>query len=257
MRAGLVAFAAGDALGSPYEGRRPRELPREKDLHAGETTDDTSQLLHAAAVLAEAPAAPPQELARAFLARLAGDLHERSGPSTRAAVERFRATGAVVAEAGTTNGTLMRAPAVGWAIADPMRRREVAFALGRATHGWAAAAAGVLVADLAAWAVEGRVLRHAVADTAEAWYLRPGGIGLGARDTFEALCNVVHRYDNPSKGIRAAVKLGGDTDTLAALVGGVLGCRDPWAVDRMRWLDEVALPEGLDALGERLAAVRG
>jgi ADP-ribosylglycohydrolase len=48
-------------------------------------------------------------------------------------------------------------------------------------------------------------------------------VAAGARETFETVCNLVHRYDDPGKAMQAAVKLGGDTDTVAAIVGGILG----------------------------------
>jgi ADP-ribosylglycohydrolase len=252
IRAGLVAFAAGDALGSPWEGRRPREV--RGPLTPGTTSDDTAQLVIAAEVLADGT----HDVARRFLERLSAAMPEirGSGPTTTAAVERFRATGATVATTGVTNGALMRAPAVGWAIADPARRRAVALELGRATHGPMAAFAAALVADLAAWALDARPLRHATADAADGWYLPPGGVPMSARGTLETLLRLVHDYEHPRKVIPAAVRLGGDTDTIAALAGAITGARDPRDVDRLPWLEEMELPPGLDQLAERLAATR-
>src|SRR4051794_13691573 len=139
----MVAFAAGDALGVPWEGRSGAELAGaaleplgERDgWPRGATSDDTAQLIIAAEALVAAPGEPD----RAFLERLAAELPRirGSGPSTTAAVERFRATGALAAEAGATHGAVMRAPAVGGAV--PSRgappRRALAIALARPAPG--------------------------------------------------------------------------------------------------------------------------
>src|SRR3954452_19240685 len=126
----MIAFAAGDALGVPWEGRSGTELAgvaleplgEREDWPRGATSDDTARLRTAAEALVD----PPEAVERAFLERRAAELPRirGSGPSTTAAVERFRATGALVAEAGATNGAAMRAPAVGWAVGshDPARR---------------------------------------------------------------------------------------------------------------------------------------
>src|SRR5215472_11734017 len=49
-----------------------------------------------------------------------------------------------------------------------------------------------------------------------------------------------------------AVSLGGDTDTVAAITGGILGCRS--AKVRIGWLDRVILPDAaaLDRLADGL-----
>ena len=53
-----------------------------------------------------------------------------------------------------------------------------------------------------------------------------------------------------------AVSLGGDTDTVAAITGGILGCRS--AKVRIGWLDRVILPDAaaLDRLADGLHEVR-
>jgi ADP-ribosylglycohydrolase len=62
------------------------------------------------------------------------------------------------------------------------------------------------------------------------------------------------------EAVLSAVRLGGDTDTVAALVGGLLGCG--LEVDEVReqldWLDDVRLPpmEDLQRLAAGLSALR-
>jgi ADP-ribosylglycohydrolase len=56
--------------------------------------------------------------------------------------------------------------------------------------------------------------------------------------------------------MRYAVGLGGDTDTVAAITGGVLGCRS--AEVRIGWLERVILPDAaaLDRLAGGLREMR-
>ena len=108
IRAGIVAYAAGDALGVPWEGSTPDEvrwealeaLPARGDWPRGATSDDTAQLLLVAAYLAEAN---EQIDERAFLGRLAKALPgmRGAGPTTQAAVRRFLATGELQAAEGS------------------------------------------------------------------------------------------------------------------------------------------------------------
>jgi ADP-ribosyl-[dinitrogen reductase] hydrolase len=111
------------------------------------------------------------------------------------------------------------------------------------------------------------VLReHAAAavllETAEAagqgsW--RPGveGVPLGAAETLAAVLHVlVTCGDDVDGAMRYAVGLGGDTDTVAAITGGILSCRS--AEVRIGWLDRVILPDAatLDRLAGGLQEMR-
>ena len=186
IRAGLVAAAAGEALGLPWVGRSPRELRRD-------------------AVMAGA-----------------GSVERRGAEHP-----------------------LLAAVAVGWGEPDPRARR----ALLRGDT-WA-------VAELAAWSLEGRPLHHAVRDHGEEWS-PPFRGPRGDREVVSALFALVFGHDDPSDGMLAAVRLGGDTAVLAALTGAVLGCRRAEAVARIPWLERVALPPeaDLDARAAALAARR-
>ncbi len=140
----MLAYAAGDALGVPWEGQPPSaisweaidRLPTRADWPAGATSDDTEQLVLMAGYLTEVGAVVDE---RRFLTRLAAALPgmRGTGPSTRAAVERFTATGALRAAGGDTNGAAMRALPIGWAVpaAAAQRRRELSIGLSRTTHG--------------------------------------------------------------------------------------------------------------------------
>jgi ADP-ribosylglycohydrolase len=164
IRAGIVAYAAGDALGVPWEGSTPDEvrwealeaLPARGDWPQGATSDDTEQLLLVAEYLVEANGQVDE---RAFLGRLAKALPgmRGAGPTTQAAVRRFVATGELQAADGSSIGAAMRALPFGWAtpVAAAGRRRELTVRLSRTTHGAPEAIiSACVVAEMAARAIE-------------------------------------------------------------------------------------------------------
>lgn len=288
IRAGLLAYAAGDAAGVPWEGclaaeiDRPGidELPRRGDWPLGATSDDTALTLLVAEYLRDRGAVVDEA---DFLTRLAAAApHIRGiGPSTRAAVDRFRTRGALHAESGDTNGAAMRALPIGWAVADDGVRRTVTTGLSRTTHGAASAVAAACIASaMASAAVDGASPLDAAAteiDWAETQFgvalrpvrdavdgrWRPGrtGVSLDAVGAVAAVVDVVRhavRGRLPiADALRYAVSLGGDTDTAAAIAGGILGGRATGTPD-IPWLDRVDLPESatLDGLSAALAELR-
>jgi hypothetical protein len=163
------------------------------------------------------------------------------------------ATGAVLAAAagaGPDPGAapapgLVAALAVGWRETDRAARRAAAFPLGLGA---------IVVADLAAQALAGRAVYQQVNDHGKDWPPPFRGVAAEDRAVVDALLANLHRHDDPSEGMRAAVRLGGGgTALLGALVGGILGCRRPTAIARVPWLGRVARPD--DAALD--AAVRG
>jgi len=284
IRAGLTAFACGDALGVPWEGRSPAEidpaaldgLPHRRSWPPGATSDDTEQLvLVAENLIASGGTGDP----RAFLDALAAALPATrgAGPTTRAAVARSVRPGGVQAAGGCPNGAGMRVLPIGW-ITPPDaagRRRALVAALTRTTHAAPAAlAAANAVAAMGAHAVAGRAGEDLVAAAVEevdtagvgpagdpvrlaaagGWEPPAGGVGLDAMETAAAVVHLVRLHEDPARAMRHAVLLGGDTDTVAAITGGVLGGRR--AGPRIPWADRVALPAALDALAAGLWELR-
>jgi ADP-ribosylglycohydrolase len=292
FQAGLLAFAAGDALGVPWEGQAPGEIdpdqvtamPAREDWPRGATSDDTAQLLLVARHLV---ATGGQVSGQEFLDELAQALPDMrgTGPTTRAAVARYQKTGEIHASDGDTNGALMRILPAGWAIpaSHADRRREVVIRLTQVTHGApVAAAAACAVAAMASYALEGcpvadllsvarEEFERALADRpATAVWLetvlgaaegtwRPGaqGVAMGAAETLAAVVHVLAVCgENVEAAMRYAVGLGGDTDTVAAITGGILGCR--LSSRDVGWLDRVVVPDAgeLDRLAAGLHEVR-
>jgi ADP-ribosyl-[dinitrogen reductase] hydrolase len=296
VRAGVLAYAAGDALGVPWEGQPPSaisweamdRLPTRADWPAGATSDDTEQLVLMAGYLTELGAVVDE---RRFLTRLAAALPgmREAGPSTRAAVQRFTASGALRADGGDTNGAAMRAPPIGWAVpaAAAQRRRELSIGLSRTTHGAGGAiGSACAVSAMASRAIEASPLRGIIdAAIDEITWLEtefpnsrtifqparragsgdgspnPAGVSLNAVETLAAVVHVLGHAARKSfelaDALRYAVSLGGDTDTVAAIVGGILGSRLE-DVAGIPWLSRVALPDSveLDTLSMALSSLR-
>jgi hypothetical protein len=143
---------------------------------------------------------------------------------------------AAAAGAGSgVRGSLPEALALGWREPNPLARRTAVLHLGFAP---------VMVADLAAWALAGKPLHHLVADHADDWPPPFHGIPADDRSVLDALMAILHRHDDPTEAMRAAVRLGGGgTAMLGALAGGILGCRRPTAIDRVPWRALVDLPD--------------
>ena len=80
--------------------------------------------------------------------------------------------------------------------------------------------APVMVADLAAWALAGKPLHHLVADHADDWPPPFHGVAADDRSILDALMAVLHRHDDPTEGMSAAVRLGG---------GGTRRCSARWS----------------------------
>jgi ADP-ribosyl-[dinitrogen reductase] hydrolase len=278
IRAGIVAYAAGDALGVPWEGRTPDKvhwqaleaLPARGDWPRGATSDDTAQLLLVAQYLVEANG---QISERDFLGRLATALPgmRGAGPTTQAAVRRFLATGELHASDGSSIGAAMRALPFGWAtpVAATAHRRELTMRLSRTTHGAPEAIiSACVVAEMAAWAIEQHPVDAVVAaglreaeDLAQQHALHPATLQplqratsgdrppntaeptLDALATVASVLHVLREASGLAAAMKHAVSLGGDTDTTAAIVGGILGCQLEDAESQIPWLSNVGMPD--------------
>jgi ADP-ribosylglycohydrolase/tetratricopeptide (TPR) repeat protein len=291
--AALTAYACGDALGLPWEGLPPgpraaadvevlraREGWAELGWAAGATSDDTALTLLVAEHLVERSGVGDASALLAAMAE-ADPPVPGVGPSTTIAIEGFRTSGVLPSEGGETNGAVMRSLPVGWSLplgADE-RRRELTIEMSRATHpDPRAQVAACVIAACAAWSLEGAsprlLLDVAVEEEAAAatalgirtdlaevlgrvaagtWQHPAEGVGLDAGETAAAVLDCVLRATSLRDGLLRAVLLGGDTDTVAALVGGLMGSQLELAAlqAELPWHTAVLLPE--EATIERLA----
>ncbi|MEP7162047.1 MAG: ADP-ribosylglycohydrolase family protein [Dermatophilaceae bacterium] len=238
-----------------------------------------------------------QELAAWDDAQIRAGSVGRLGPSTRRAVRHFRRDGELDGSRGDTNGAAMRIAPLGVACAcDAMETLvERVVEADRATHdtrlghcGAAAVAAAVsagvagvpreqiialalLAVDLAA----GRGAPTPGADVGAriAWacgLVRASaepldvidllvGTSSAAQESVPAAFAIASLYDDPWSACRAAATLGGDSDTIAAMVGAMVGARAGLSAFPAAAVDQlmVANPD-IDPLGlaDALVAVR-
>jgi ADP-ribosyl-[dinitrogen reductase] hydrolase len=277
IRTGLTAYAACDALGVPWEGKRPEEIiadqietiPSRDDLPQGSTSDDTALTLLVSKHIIEQNGTIDQYRFLRELSHKAPAIR-RMGPSTRAAVDYFIKTGSMIKEGGNTNGAAMRALPLGWAIpvSIPEKRRDQIVKLSRTTHKGPDAIVGAsVIAAMASLAVEGCSIQalleigHKESGTMAArlkggygvyrnisnvledkWIRSPAGISIEVPETLAAVFYILKQNRSLKEAVISSVKLGGDTDTTACLVGGLLGCRGIELEDEITWLGLVKLP---------------
>jgi ADP-ribosylglycohydrolase len=190
------------------------------------------------------------------------------------------------------NGPAMRAPIIGvWARDDPQRMRDLVRICTRITHTDPRAEQGALVVARCAAAVAGEghpedpgaLLRAASAEVADEELqsnLQAAAQGLDAGTNAEELAARLEvdegvggfinhtvpmavfcalRYPSLRESVERVILLGGDTDTTAAVVGGISGAaHGPEAIPD-EWLDgllELPGPKWARGLAEELAGVR-
>ena len=179
----------------------------------------------------------------------------------------------------------MRALPIGWVLPHDQaeRRRQVTIAMSRATHADPAAlVAACVIAACASWALEGAspsmLLEAAVEEARQAaqevatdarlaemltqvsagtWEPPANGISLDPYETVAAVLWCATRATSLRSGLVNAVQLGGDTDTVAALVGGLMGSK--LTAEQVRaelpWHQLVVLPEPESAIAETAVAL--
>ena len=194
-----------------------------------------------------------------------------AGPSTQAAVRRFLATGEPHATDGSSIGAAMRALPFGWAtpVTAAAHRRELTGRLSRTTHGAPEAIiSACVVAEMAAWAIEQHPVDAVVAagvreaeDLARQYAVHPATVQplrraasgdwpsntaeptLDALATVASVLHVLREAKDLATALKRAVALGGDTDTTAAIVGGILGCQLEDVERQIPWISCVGMPD--------------
>ena len=179
----------------------------------------------------------------------------------------------------------MRALPIGWVLPHDQaeQRRQVTIAMSWATHADPAAlVAACVVATCASLALENAspsMLLEAATEEARAaaqeattdarlaeiltqvsagtWKPPANGISLDPFDTVAAVLWCATRATSLRSGLVSEVQLGGDTDTVAALVGGLMGCKLTAEQTRaeLPWHRLVILPEPESVIAETAAAL--
>ncbi|MGH3392188.1 MAG: ADP-ribosylglycohydrolase family protein [Actinomadura sp.] len=253
----LTGLSVGDAFGDQFFLHTNRDLTPATDLPAApwEWSDDTEMACSIVDVLLRFGTIEQDSLAAAFATRL--DIARRYGAGALELLERIQAgDGWRIASVGSFsgngsygNGAAMRvAPLGAYFSADPPRAAAEAAASAEVTHahpeGVAGAIAVAVAASHAAAHRSGTDLIDTVLAHVPSGYVRRGlerarampdhsveqaayelgnGSRITAQDTVPFTLWVAARHlDDYEAAVRAAVAAGGDMDTTAAIVGGIV-----------------------------------
>jgi poly(ADP-ribose) glycohydrolase ARH3 len=277
-RAGGALFGTfvGDVLGMPFEGLAHATIPEDVEMiearrGQGTYTDDTQMMIALAESLIARGRVDAEHLARAFLDAYVADRGYGAGTQRVFAlwcsgVPVATAAGLVFDGQGSRgNGAAMRIAPVAVLFRDDHERLCLeAAASARVTHAHSVGVDGAVVQaaaigaalrgedilDVARSAATTAELRGALDDVegllgitrapAEV-QARLGSSADAAESVAAALYSALahHRFE---AAVRFAVRLGGDTDTVAAMAGAVAGARGGYRAIPTRWLE--ALEDG-------------
>ena len=291
----LLGLACGDALGAPVEfesreaiaarypdGLRGFTAGGWMNVVPGETTDDTRMAVDLARCLVETDPPDMADLA----GRFAAWLRERPkdiGNTTRHAIERFIAgdawdvagqttLDALGARSTASNGSLMRCAPVAVRYADdPERLRRVSIDSSRVTHAeprcvWSCVALNQGIAHLLRGGDPRRLVEAAIAEVEQPDVVaavrsaagKPSSDLEGTGYVLNALSIAFWATDTTASledALVAAVMVGTDTDTNAAVTGALAGAHFGDAAIPTRWLDLLHGREDLTALADQLATL--
>ena len=272
-RAGGALFGTfvGDALGMPFEGLSHAVIPEDVEMvearrGRGTYTDDTQMMIALAESLIARGRVDAEHLARAFLDAYVADRGYGAGTQRvfelwRAGVPVASAAGRVFAGQGSRgNGAAMRIAPVAVCFRDDHERLCVeAAASARVTHAHSVGVDGAVVQaaaigaglrgenilDVARSAAKTSELRGAL-DAVEGLLRGDGtlvevqGRLRSSADACESVAAALYSalaHDRFEAALQFAVRLGGDTDTVAAMTGAVAGARDGYRAIPTRWLE--------------------
>lgn len=255
----VLAYATGDAFGVAYEfepkvSEVAKVMLGKADWPAGGVSDDTLLSLMTIACI---EANTPESARKLFLEKLhqAAPTLRGLGPTTRHALGIFvedREVGII----GTTNGGMMRTALLSLGFADRKERQLWVRELCSATHFKTESLYAALVmaeifasaltsddfdVDLAlAEAIEAAAvpdeIRKALSVTFE-----PGenGISLNPLESLLAVVCVAKQSQSVWQAYELAIKLGGDTDTIAALSSALIALRNPASFYELEFIGDV------------------
>ena len=285
---GVLAYAAGDAFGVPFEFKTKRKLTEIATLEVvegwpfGGVSDDTLLSLLTIQSIKESENV---RAATGFLSLLKAALPQLRGlgPTTRSALG-LTVNPQEIASIGNTNGGMMRTALLGLAFKakDSSERRECVTALVSVTHrSLPAIECSIAISALTSALIEFesnlsiKVLREIVTQELieiqasiiqefsefepNHWSPPEEGISLDPVTTLKAVLYTLANAENCESVFRIACSLGGDTDTVAALSGAVFCIwknslhellEIPWLQD-LNWTEIETLVEAIEILSYR------
>jgi ADP-ribosylglycohydrolase len=293
-RGALLGTFAGDALGMPFEGAEPAEVPARLEmldarLGRGTYTDDTQMAIALAESLLERGGVEAEALGDAF-AKAHDPLRGYGAGTTevlgliRSGVHPHEAASTLFGGQGSQgNGAAMRIAPVAVRYAnDEAALAGAAKDSARVTHAHplaidaAVAQAAAIAAALrdeppleaALAAASTPEVQEGLAASARLLGTRPHPAQVAARlgntsrshESVPAAIYAAAVHESVEEAITFAIRCGGDTDTIGAMAGAVAGARAGASAIPSDWLD--ALEEGpkgrshVERLADRLVAAR-
>ncbi|WP_332448901.1 ADP-ribosylglycohydrolase family protein [Methanoculleus sp.] len=275
----FIGLAIGDALGAPLEGLPPAPIAVTEmqggGIHntlPGQYTDDTLQAAALAETLVRCGRFDPDDFARRLV--LVYRAHpEFFGPTSRAVLDLIEnglspfvaARTAHEARGGSrSNGSVMRGVPVG-IVYPPDEVREVSLAASRVTHfdpvaGEASAFVNRMVSGICRGEEVDAAFRQAFAacpdpelrGLLEDYRAYPPEPSLDAVLCTHCAVRVFMEASSFREAVERAVNLGGDADTVGAIVGGLAGARFGFQAIPASWLEVLSDREELLDLARRL-----
>lgn len=275
----FIGLAIGDALGAPLEGLPPAPIAVTEmqggGIHStlpGQYTDDTLQAAALAETLVRCGRFDPDDFARRLV--LVYRAHpEFFGPTSRAVLDLIEnglspfvaARTAHEARGGSrSNGSVMRGVPVG-IVYPPDEVREVSLAASRVTHfdpvaGEASAFVNRMVSGICRGEEVDAAFRQALAacpdpelrGLLEDYRAYPPEPSLDAVLCTHCAVRVFMEASSFREAVERAVNLGGDADTVGAIVGGLAGARFGFQAIPLSWLEVLSDREELLDLARRL-----
>lgn len=282
IKGGLYGVAVGDALGGTTEFMSAKEVEAKHgylteiigggvwSLEPGEVTDDTMMTLCVAEGILEHPEEPMEAIGRRFMAWYESRPKD-IGNIIRHVFEKyegdwFEAAFVAHMDMGQSggNGSLMRCLPAALAYSDPADMERVTTMQSRMTHyDPRCAEACILYNRIAERLLQGENLRAAIlAETAGSEYegiieaepdCPPSGFVV---HTFRWVLHILLHAPDFASVVQQAANLGGDSDTIGAIAGGLAGIYYGYEGIPARYTEAILIKERLDRAVSGLYALR-
>lgn len=275
IRGALYGVAIGDALGGTTEMMAAPEIQRKYgrvteimgggywNLVPGETTDDTAMTIAVARGILKDPDHPIPQIGEEFLA-WAATRPKYIGNIIAHVFRLYQGDWFAAAERaheelnGLTagNGSLMRCLPVALAYADVSRMEEVTVLQSKMTHCDSLADEACRVYNrIASRVLKGQPLQSALAAEVQgtryesALYAKPDVVpdGFVVR-TFQWVVYILSTTPDFEPAVQVAANLGGDSDTIGAIAGGLAGLDCGFHALPERYVESILVRKELDEL---------
>lgn len=282
IKGALFGLAIGDALGGTTEFMTPIDIKKKygylKDiigggvweLEPGETTDDTAMTLAVAEGILDSPRSPLPSIGKRFL-KWYHTLPKDVGTTVRMTMY-FKEQGLSWGQAAeitnnymkgksSGNGSLMRCLPVALAYRDRMKMEDITVKQSKMTHYASEASEACLLYNRIAHDVlwKGYPLRSAIKRNVNGTRYSsilyrnpshsPGGYVV---ETLMWVLAIAYSGRNLEEGVQALANMGDDSDTAAAITGGLLGLEEGFRSLPKRYVNAILEKNRLNRVAERL-----